>query len=180
MNCSTPGFPVFHYLPEFAQTPVHCVSDAIQPFHPVFYFSSCPQSFLASSSFPMNQLFISGGQNIGASVSASVLPMNIQGWFPLGLTSLISWLSKELSGVFSNNTIRKHQKKKKKESITYKTIKQKLKVTKTNINVLLVLVLFLLEVFLLRFLIYSGWSEIYYVVFQLNKFHFSFLKKITQ
>ena len=91
MDCSTPGFPVFHYLPEFAQTPVHCVSDAIQPFHPVFYFSSRPQSFLASTSFPMNQLFISGGQNIGASVSASVLPMNIQGWFPLGLTSLISW-----------------------------------------------------------------------------------------
>ena len=56
-------------------------------------FSSCPQSFPASGSFPMSQLFISGGQRIGALASASVLPMNIQGWFPLGLTGLISLLS---------------------------------------------------------------------------------------
>ena len=57
----------------------------------------------------MSQLFASGGQTIGVSASASVLPMNIQGWFPLGLTNLISWLSKELSRVFSNITIWKHQ-----------------------------------------------------------------------
>ena len=70
-------------------------------------FSSCPQSFPASGSFPMSQLFPSGGQSIGA--SASVLPVNIQGWFPLGLTGLISLLSKGLSRVLSNTTIWKHQ-----------------------------------------------------------------------
>ena len=57
----------------------------------VISFSPCPQSLPASGSFPVSRLFASGGQNIGASVSASVLPMNIQGWFPLGLTSLILW-----------------------------------------------------------------------------------------
>ena len=72
-------------------------------------FSSCPQSFPASGSFPMSQLFASGGHSIGASVSASVLPMNIQDWFPLGLISLISLLSKGLSRVFSNTTAQKHQ-----------------------------------------------------------------------
>ena len=72
-------------------------------------FSSCLQSFPASGSFPVSQFFASGGQSIGASASASVLPMNIQGWFPLGLTSLISFLSKGLSRVFSNTTVRKHQ-----------------------------------------------------------------------
>ena len=72
-------------------------------------FSSCPRSFSVSGSFPMTQLFISGGQRIGASASASVLLMNIQGWFPLGLTGLISLLSKELSRVFSSTTIQKYQ-----------------------------------------------------------------------
>ena len=72
-------------------------------------FSSYPQSFPASGSFPMNWLFVSGGQSIGASASASVLPMNIQGWFPWGLTSLISLLSKGLSSIFSNITDQKHQ-----------------------------------------------------------------------
>ena len=66
----------------------------------------CLQSFPASGSFPMNQLLASGGPSIGASALASVLPMNIQGWFPLGLTSLI--LFKGLSTVFSNTTIQKH------------------------------------------------------------------------
>ena len=75
----------------------------------VFPFSSCPQSFPASGSFPMSQFFASGGQRIGISVSASVLPMNIQDWFPLGLTGLISLLSKWLSRVFSNTTVQKHQ-----------------------------------------------------------------------
>ena len=70
-------------------------------------FSSCPQSFPASRTFPMSQLFASGGQSIGA--AASVLPMNIQGWFPLGLAGLISLQSKELSIVFSSTTIWKHE-----------------------------------------------------------------------
>ena len=69
-------------------------------------FSSCLQSFPASASFLMSQFFTSGGQSIGASASASVLPMNIQGWFPLELTGLISLQSK---GVFSNTTVRKHR-----------------------------------------------------------------------
>ena len=70
-------------------------------------FSSCPQSFPASGSFPMSQLFSSGGQSFGisASASASVLPMNIQGWFPLGWTGWISLQSTELSSVFSNTTV---------------------------------------------------------------------------
>ena len=72
-------------------------------------FSSCPQSFPASESFPVSQLFASGSQSIGASASTPVLPMNIQGWFPLGLISLISLLSSGLSRVFSSTTGRKHQ-----------------------------------------------------------------------
>ena len=72
-------------------------------------FSSCPQSFPTSGSFPTSQLFASGGQSIGASASASVLPMNIQDWFPLELTGLISLQSKGLSRVFFNTTIWKHQ-----------------------------------------------------------------------
>ena len=72
-------------------------------------FSSCPQSFPASGSFPMSQFFASGDQSIGVSASASVLPMNIQDWFPLGWTGLISLQSKGLSRVFSNTTVEKHQ-----------------------------------------------------------------------
>ena len=95
MDCSTPDFPVLHHLPEFAQTHVHWVGDAIQPSHPlVTPFSSCPQSLPASGSFPVSHLFVSGGQSIGASASASVLPVNIMGWLPLGLIGLISLLSK--------------------------------------------------------------------------------------
>ena len=76
----------------------------------VILFSSCLQSFPASgSSFPMSWLFSSGGQSIRASISASVLPVNIQDWFPLGLTGLISLQSKGLSRVFSNPTVQKHQ-----------------------------------------------------------------------
>ena len=82
--------------------------------HPTISFSVIPfsshlQSFPASGSSPMSQFFKSGGQNSGSSASASVLPMNIQGWFPLQLTGLISLLSKGLSRVFSNNTVQKHQ-----------------------------------------------------------------------
>ena len=72
-------------------------------------FSSCPQSFLSWGSFPMSWLFTSGAQSIGASASASVLSVNIQGWFPLGLTGLVSLLSKGLWRVFSSIRVQKHQ-----------------------------------------------------------------------
>ena len=75
----------------------------------VIPFSSCLQSFPASGSFQMSQLFTSGGQSIGVSASASVLPVNIQDWFPLGWTGQISFLSKRLSRVFFNTTVQKHQ-----------------------------------------------------------------------
>ena len=75
----------------------------------VVAFSSCPQSFPASGSFPMSQLFTSGGQRIGVSASASVLPMNIQDSSPLGWTGWISLQSKGLSRVFSNTTVQKNQ-----------------------------------------------------------------------
>ena len=71
-------------------------------------FSSYPQSIPASGSFPMTRLFTSGSQSIGALASAAVLPMNIQGWFPLGLTGLVSLLSKGLSRVFSSTTVWNH------------------------------------------------------------------------
>ena len=108
MDCSMPSFPVLHHLLELTQTHVHWVGDAIQPSHPVVPFSSFLQSFPASGSFPMNQLFASGSQSIGASTLASVLRMNIQGWFPLG------WLVWSLcyprdSQVFSRTTVQKHQ-----------------------------------------------------------------------
>ena len=72
-------------------------------------FSSCPQSLQASGSFPMSQLFAWGGQSIGVSVLASVLPMNTQDWSPLGWTGWISLQPKGLSRVFSNTTVQKHQ-----------------------------------------------------------------------
>ena len=72
-------------------------------------FSSCPQSLPASGSFPRSQFFASGGQSIGVSASASVLPMNIQDWSPLGLTGWISLQSKGLTRVFSNTTVQRHQ-----------------------------------------------------------------------
>ena len=75
----------------------------------VIPFSSCPQSFPASGSFPMSQLFASGGQSFGVSASTSVLPVNTQDWSPLGWTGWISLQSKGLSGVFSNTTVQTHQ-----------------------------------------------------------------------
>ena len=96
MDCSTPGFPVHHQLLELAQTHVHRVNDATQPSHP-----------LLSPYFPMSRFFTSGGQSIGVSASTSVLPMNIQDWFPLGWTGWISLQSKGLSRVFSNATVQK-------------------------------------------------------------------------
>ena len=71
--------------------------------------SLCLQSFPASGSLPMRRLFASGGQSTGASASTSALPINIPGWFPLGLTGLVSLLSKGLSRVLSSTTIQKHQ-----------------------------------------------------------------------
>ena len=108
MDYSTPGFPVHHQLPELAQTHVHWVGDAIQPSHCLL--SPSPAISLSQhQSFHMRQFFISGSQKSGASASASVLPMNIQDWFPLGLTGWISLQSKGLSRVFSNTTVQKHQ-----------------------------------------------------------------------
>ena len=71
MDCSTPGLPVHYHLPEFTQTHVHWVCDAIQPSHPVILFSSCLQSFPASGSFQMSQLFASGGQSFSFNISPS-------------------------------------------------------------------------------------------------------------
>ena len=103
------SFPVHHQLLEFAQTHAHWIGDAIQTISFSVVPFSCLQSFPASGSFPMSQFFASGGQSIGVSASASVFPMNIQDWFPLGWTALISLQLKELSRVFSNTTVQKHQ-----------------------------------------------------------------------
>ena len=75
----------------------------------VIHFSSCPQSLPASESFPMSQLFVSGGQSIGVSASTSVLPLNTQDWSPLGWTGWMSMQPKGLSRVFSNTIVQKHQ-----------------------------------------------------------------------
>ena len=109
MDCSTPGFPIHHQLPELAQTHVHWVGDAIQPSHPVIPFSSSLQSFSVSESFPMSCFSPLGHQNIEVSASASLLPINIQDWFLLGLTGLITLQFKGLSRVFSSTTVWKHQ-----------------------------------------------------------------------
>ena len=105
MDCNMAGFLVHHQLPELAQTHVQLswwchptISSSGIP------FSSCLQSCPASGSFPMSQFFVSGGRSIGASASASVFPINIQCWFPLGFTGLISLQSEGLSRVFSNTT----------------------------------------------------------------------------
>ena len=98
LDCSLPGFPVLYYLPEFVQVHVCWVSDAIYlnvSYSATLFF--CLQSFLASGSFPMNRLLASGGQSNGALTIASVLPTNIQGWFPWVLTGLIPLQPKGLS-----------------------------------------------------------------------------------
>ena len=88
MDCSMPCLLIHRQLPELAQTHVRWVRWChLILCHPLL---SCHQSFQASGSFQMSQFFISDGQTIGASVSASVLPMNVQDWFPLGLTGLIT------------------------------------------------------------------------------------------
>ena len=109
MNCSMPGLRVHHQLPG---SPDSCASR--QWCHPtispsVVPFSSCPQYFPASESFPMSQPYTWGGQSIGVSASASFLPMNTQDWSPLGWTGWISLQSKGLSRVFSNTTVQNHQ-----------------------------------------------------------------------
>jgi len=99
MDCSTPGFPVHHQLPELVQTHVHWVSDAIQPSHPLSSPSPPAFNLFQHQSLFKSQFFASGGQSIRASVSTSILPRNIQDWFLLGLTGLISLQSKGVSRV---------------------------------------------------------------------------------
>ena len=90
MDCNMPGFPVHHQLLELTQAHVHWVGNAIQPFHPLQSPSPFAFSLSQDQSFPMSWLFTAGGQSIGASASASIFPMNIQGWLPLVLSGLIS------------------------------------------------------------------------------------------
>ena len=112
MDCSTPDFPVLQYLPEFAQTHVHWVGDVIQLSFPLC--SPSPPAFNLSQHqglFQLSQQLTASLQSIGASASASVLLMNIQGWFPLALTGLISLLFdlKGLSRFFSSTRVWKQQ-----------------------------------------------------------------------
>ena len=106
MDCS---FPLHHQLPRLLK--LMSIESVMPSNHLILVvpFSSCLQSFPASGSFPTSQFFTSGIQSIGASASASVFPVNIQDWFPLGWTGLISLQSKELSRVFSNTTVQNHQ-----------------------------------------------------------------------
>ena len=111
-----------HHEPQHARPPCPSPTPGVHPnpcplswwYHPtisfsVAHFSSCPQSFPASGSFQISQLFASGGQRTGVSASASVLPKNNQNWSPLGWTGWISLQSKGLSRIFSNTTVQKHQ-----------------------------------------------------------------------
>ena len=108
MNRSTPGLPVHHQHQEFTQT--HATESMMPSSHLILCrpLSSCPQSFPASGSFPMSQLFAWGGQSTGVSALASFLPKS-QGWFPSEWTGWISLQSKGFSRVFSNTTVQKHQ-----------------------------------------------------------------------
>ena len=108
MDCSTPPCPsstpgVYPNSCPLSWWYQPTISSSVVP------FSSCLQSFPASGSFPMSQFFTSGGESTGVSAAASVLPMNIQDWFPLGWSGWISLQSKGLSRVFSNTTVQKHQ-----------------------------------------------------------------------
>ena len=98
---------ISHSLPKFMSIELMMPSNYLICSVAPFFF--CFQSFPASGSLPLSQLFTSCGQSIGVSASASVFPMNIQGWFPLGMTGLISLLSKGLSRVFSSTTVWKYQ-----------------------------------------------------------------------
>ena len=103
------GLPVHHQLLGFTQTHVHQVGDAIQPSHPLLFPSPPAPNPSQHQSFPMSQIFAWGGQSIGVSALASVLPMNTQDWSPSEWTGWISLQSKGLSRVFSNTTVQKHQ-----------------------------------------------------------------------
>ena len=107
MDCSILGFPVLQNPPRFTQTHVRCADDAIQPSHPLSPPLLPPSVSPSIRIFSMCWLFTPGGPGIGASASVSVLPMNSQGWFPLGWTDLIL-LCKRLSKVFSSTTFWKH------------------------------------------------------------------------
>ena len=110
MNRSTPGRPVHHQLPEFTETHIHRISDAIQPSHPLSSPSPlAPNPLPASESFPVSQLFTWGGQSTGVSALASFLPKKSQGWSPSEWTGWICLQSKRLLRVFSNTTVQKHQ-----------------------------------------------------------------------
>ena len=106
-----PGFPALKFTISWSLLKFRPLSQWYNPTISFFVapFSSCLQSFLASGSFLMGRLFTSGGQSIGTSASASVLPMSLQNWFPLWLTGLISLLSKGLSRVFFSTRVQKHQ-----------------------------------------------------------------------
>ena len=121
-NCSVMSNSLWPHELQHARPPCPSATPGVHPnpcpssrwCHPtisssVIPFSSCPQSFSASGSFPMSQLFASGGQNIGVSAATLVLPMNTQGWSPLKWTGWISLQSKGLSRVFSSTTVQKHQ-----------------------------------------------------------------------
>ena len=121
-SCSVMSDSLRPYRQQYARPPCPSPTDGVHPnpcplcwwCHPtisssVIPFSSCPQSFPASGSFQMSQLFASGGQSIGVSASTSVFPMNTQDWSPLGWTGLISLQSKGLSRVFSNTAVQKHK-----------------------------------------------------------------------
>ena len=107
MNHSTPGFPINHQLPEFTQTHVHQVGDAIQPSHPLS--SPSPPAPNPSQHHGLFQWVNSSHEVANVSTSASVLPMNTQDWSPLGWTGWISLQSKGVLRIFSNTTVQKHQ-----------------------------------------------------------------------
>ena len=110
MNCSTPGLPVHHQLPEFTQTHVHWLDDAIQASHPLSSPSpSAPSPSQQQGLFKWVSSLHWVAKVLGVSALASVLPMNTKDWFPSGWTGWISFQSKEFSRVFSNTTVQKHQ-----------------------------------------------------------------------
>ena len=109
MDCSTPGLPVLHHLPEFAQVHIPCIGDAIQPSPPLI--PSSPSALYLPQHQGLFQRVICSHQmtKLLELQSASVLPVNIQGWSPFRLTGLISLLSEGLSGAFSSTTVWRHQ-----------------------------------------------------------------------
>ena len=109
MDCSTPGFPVHHQLPEVAQTHVHRAGDATQPSHSLSSPSLPAFNLCQHQGLWQSQLFASGDQSIGPSASSLFLPVNIQSWFPLGWTGWISLQSKWLSRVFASTTVWRYQ-----------------------------------------------------------------------